>query len=180
MLGRLKAARILTAIAFLGVLAALGCGTYSPVAPSQEQSVLPSTEDPQFVRLLPTSKGAPEPNPSSAIAQMISAANGGLISNGYYTLYFPPGALDEDTEITLDMPDFPVAVIKLEPHGIVFNKAVTLSLPMEAIESDASSFRVLWHNEITGYWENIGGHIENGSIKANLEHFSRYGIDPNG
>jgi hypothetical protein len=54
MSGRKPAHKILTSLTFLIVLAALGCGTYSPVAPSQEM-LLPGIEDPNFVRLLPAS-----------------------------------------------------------------------------------------------------------------------------
>ena len=55
MCGKKKALRILTAITFLSVLAALGCGTYSPVAPSNSSS-MPGLENPEFATLLPASK----------------------------------------------------------------------------------------------------------------------------
>lgn len=176
--GRTRAQTILTGITFLSVLAAMGCGNYSPVSPSQETSALPGVENPLFVRLLPTSRIAAGIGEEGAASQIISAVDGGIISNGYYSLYFPPGALDEDTEISIEMPEFPYAVVRLGPHGITFNEPVILSLPLEDIEYEESSISVLWLNDETSLWENIGGYIEDGSIKARLEHFSDYGHSP--
>jgi hypothetical protein len=176
MSGKKKAQNILTSLTFLTVLAALGCGTYSPVAPSQE-TLLPGVENPLFVRLLPASKDS-DIDPSLVATKLISAAEGGVVSNEYYSLYFPPGALEEDTEITIEMPEFPLAVVRLGPHGITFKKEVTLSLPLGVVETEASDYGVLWYNEETGLWEYIGSYIEDDILKAGLEHFSEYGSDP--
>jgi hypothetical protein len=178
MKGRTKIRKILTAMTFLSVLAAMGCGTYSPVAPSNE-STMPGVENPQFVQIIPTSAGTNRPIHGSGIASdIISAVDGGTLTNGYYSLYFPPGALEEDTEITMEMPMYPKAVIKLGPHGIKFKKAVVLSLPTDIIDSDAESYQVLWYNEDTELWEYIGGYMDDGAVKAELEHFSEYGHQP--
>jgi len=107
---------------------------------------------------------------------VISAEKGGVVSNGYYSVYFAPGALEKDTEITIEMPEFPKAVVKLGPHGISFKEAVILSLSMDMMESASESLKVLWYNEQTGLWESIGGYTEDGSVKAQLKHFSDYGI----
>jgi len=173
MSGRKTTHILLTSITFLTVLAALGCGTYSPVAPSQE-TILPGVESPYFLRLLPASKDS-DLELSMVATQIVTAADGGVVSNGYFSLYFPPGALVEDTEITIEMPQYPEAVVRLGPHGIQFLKEVILSLPLGVVETEAEEFTVLWYNEETGLWEDIGGYIENGEIKAGLEHFSEYG-----
>ena len=176
MSGRKPAHKILTSLTFLIVLAALGCGSYSPVAPSQEM-LLPGIEDPNFVRLLPASdKGSGLEIQATMVAtKVVSAAEGGVVSNGYFSLYFPPDALAEDTEITIEMPRYPEAVVRLGPHGIKFNKEVTLSLPLGVVETEADGYKVLWHNDDTGLWEDVGGYTEGGMIKADLEHFSEYG-----
>ena len=176
--GRTRAQKILTSITFLSVLAAMGCGTYSPVSPSQENSTAPGVENPLFVRLLPTSKGSNGDSDGEVISMVVSAAEGGEISNGYYSLYFPPGALKEDTEITIEMPQYPYAVVRLGPHGIQFQKSVTMSLELDALDSNASDYKALWYNEETGLWEDIGSYLANGSVKAELEHFSEYGHEP--
>ncbi len=180
MRGRTKANKILTAITFLTVLAAMGCGTNSPVSPTQDIT-MPGVENPQFVRILPASEGSDRAifgSNSSSAAQVVSAEEGGVVTNGIYSVYFPPGALDEDTEITIEMPQYPYAVVRLGPHGIQFNKEVIMSLDMDKIDSDAAEFRVLWYNEDAGVWEDIGGYMEDGAVKARLKHFSEYGSDP--
>jgi hypothetical protein len=171
--------KILTALTSLSVLAALGCGTYSPVAPSNE-TPLPGIENPSFAMLLSASKGCDGAMRSPVASQIISAAEGGVISNGYFSVYFAPGALDKNTEITIDMPDFPKAIVRLGPHGIQFKADVILSLSKEMIESAGGSYGVLWFNEATSRWEDIGGYTNDGAVRATLKHFSDYGIEPCG
>ena len=176
MSARKTAHKLLTAITFLTVLAALGCGTYSPVAPSQE-TILPGVESPNFLVLLPASKDS-DLELSMVATQVVSAAEGGTVTNGYFTLYFPPGALEEDTEITVEMPRYPEAVVRLGPHGIQFLKEVTLSLPLGVVETEAEDYTTLWFNEETGVWMDIGGYIESELINVGLDHFSEYGYQP--
>jgi hypothetical protein len=179
MSGRMKdrIRHAIAAITFLSVLAAIGCGNYSPVAPSQDPPSLPGVANPQFVRVIPTSKGSDAEG--SSAATMISAAEGGVVTNGIFSIYFPPGALDTDTEISIEMPDYPYAVVRLGPHGIKFNKEVTLSIPVDIIEPEANC-NVLWYNEDSGYWEDIGGSTEDGAYKTGLKHFSDYALADKG
>jgi len=180
--GRSTAHKFLTVITFLSVLAAMGCET-SPVSPSQDDT-MPGVENPMFARVLTTSEGSSERDmvlsTSTSISMVVSAETGGTVTNGYVSLYFPPGALTEDTEITIDMPRFPEAMVELGPHGIVFNKDVSLIMPLDRIDSNATAFRVLWYNEDLGRWVGIGEDIDGGSVVSKLQHFSDYGIEPNG
>ena len=176
MCGRKIVIRILMAISFLSVLAALGCGTYSPVAPSNTPT-MPGVENPDFATLLSASKGSEAALRSSVASAMISAEKGGMISNGYYSLYFAPGALSVDTEISIEMPEFPKAIVRLSPHGIQFNAPVVLALELTKVEA-ADGWDCLWLNEASGLWESIGAYVEDGAVKAKLEHFSEYGNDP--
>ena len=179
MCGIRKATRIsiLMAITFLSVLAALGCGTYSPVAPSNSPT-MPGVENPEFATLLSASKGSDEIMMSPSKSAMISAKDGGVVGNGFYSVYFAPGALMEDTEITIEMPEFPKAVVRLSPHGIQFNAPVILSLDLKKVETTSDTWDVLWLNEGTGIWESIGGYVEDDALKAQLMHFSEYGDFP--
>jgi len=188
MSGQSAARNLLIALTFLSVLAAVGCGDYSPVSPSQDNT-MPGVENPLFVRLLSTPEGSVIPSDSGdrsivmgASSKMISAEEGGVVSNGYFSVHFPPGALVEDTEITIEMPEYPSAVVRLSPHGIYFRKEVTLSLPTELIESESAgeNYRVLWFNEEVGVWEDMGGYVEDSEVRVELEHFSKYGCDPHG
>jgi hypothetical protein len=182
MSGRTIAHKFLSVSTFLSVLAAMGCG-YSPVSPSQDDTT-PGVENPVFVQVLSTSAGSSGRDmlltSSTSVSMVISAETGGTVTNGYFSLYFPPGALSEDTEITIDMPRYPEAMVELGPHGIVFNKNVTMTLPLEMIDSNAASYRTLWNNENTGLWEEISGQAKDGNVIAELEHFSDYAISPNG
>jgi len=178
MCGKKRALRILTAITFLSVLAALGCGTYSPVAPSNSPT-MPGVENPEFATLLSASKGSDVAMRSAVASAMISAKDGGIVDNGYYSVYFAPGALEKDTEISIEMPEFPEAIVRLSPHGIQFKAEVILSLELSKASDESGKWDVLWLNDGTGLWESIGGYVEDGFLKAKLEHFSEYGNDPN-
>ncbi len=182
MSGRTIAHKFLTVSTFLSVLAAMGCG-YSPVSPSQDDTT-PGVENPVFVLVLSASEGSSGrdmlESSSTSVSMVISAEMGGTVTNGYVSLYFPPGALDKDTEITIDMPRYPEAVVELGPHGIEFNKNVTMTLPLAKLDSDATAYRTLWNDENAGVWINVGGRVENGSIVTELQHFSEYGASPFG
>jgi len=167
----------LAAISFLSVLAALGCGTNSPVAPSLPPS-MPGVEDPSFATLLSASKESDAVMRSAAASAMISAKDGGVVSNGYYSVTFAPGALSEDTEISIEMPEFPKAIVRLSPHGIQFNAEVVLALALDKTMEISSNWGVLWLNEDISRWEGIGGYVEDGQLKIALKHFSEYGSDP--
>jgi hypothetical protein len=169
--------QIQMAISFLIVLAALGCGTYSPVAPSNSPT-MPGIENPAFATLLPASKGSDAAMRSAVASAMISAKDGGVVSNGYYSVHFAPGALKEDTEISIEMPEFPKAIVRLSPHGIQFDAPVILSLALDKAAAASSEWDVLWLNDATGLWESIGGYVEDGALKAELKHFSEYGDNP--
>ena len=117
---------------------------------------------------------------SAVASAMISAKDGGVVSNGYYSVYFAPGALEEDTEISIEMPEFPKAIVRLSPHGIQFNAQVILSLELDKASESPARWDVLWLNDGTGLWESIGGYVEDGAVKAKLKHFSEYADDGNG
>jgi hypothetical protein len=172
-----KALRILLVISSLSVLAALGCGTYSPVAPSNTPT-MPGVENPAFATLLPASKGSDAAMRSAVASAMISAKDGGMVSNGYYSVFFAPGALQEDTEISIEMPEFPKAIVRLSPHGIQFSAPVILSLDLGMAAELSDQWNVLWLNDGTGLWEGMGAYLADGAANIELKHFSEYGITP--
>jgi hypothetical protein len=173
--GKKRALRILMAISSLSVLAALGCGTYSPVAPSNDTLLMPGVENPSFAMLLSASKESDAIMRSSVASGVISADKGGVVSNGYFSLSFAPGAVEKDTEISIEMPEFPKAMVRLGPHGIQFKAEVILSLPLSVVASADGEHNIVWHNEAIGLWENIGSYMDGDCVKAKLEHFSEYG-----
>ncbi len=62
---------------------------------------------------------------------LISAESGGTISNERVTLDFSPGALDEDTYITMAMVDKSNLVVEFGPEGIHFNEPVIMTMKLE-------------------------------------------------
>jgi hypothetical protein len=109
---------------------------------------------------------------------MVSASVGGVVSNSRVTLEFPAGALDEDTYITMVMVDKDNLVVEFGPHGLVFNKPVTITWKLvgTAKEGRAEGTVIKWHNPETGLLEDISNLPVNdpNRVKGLLEHFSEY------
>ncbi|UCH83733.1 MAG: hypothetical protein JSW50_14995 [Candidatus Latescibacterota bacterium] len=109
---------------------------------------------------------------------MVSAEWGGKVTNGHVTLEFPPGALDEDTYITMCMVNKSNLVVEFAPHGIEFNKPVTMSMKLKdtALEHCAESTVIKWYNPATDELEDITNlpPEKPSEARASLEHFSKY------
>lgn len=169
----------LLACSFL-LIAAIGCNPGSVMAPAE----VPSGEvvtNPNFIRILSTSDG---PSMVSGAAQIVSATEGGTVTNGRVTLIFPAGALNEDTEITIDMAEDNILGVELGPHGIQFNEPVTLRFDLTgtSAEGRGDEAGTLWYNEELNQWERVekGNSGDANHTEAILEHFSRYGNDIGG
>lgn len=124
-------------------------------------------------------------------SESVSAADGATLSIEGVTLEIPPGALAEDTEITVRVyaPDdtLPEAdalwgnVIVLEPHGLEFVEPVVLEIPAPdplPLAFDTEWVRpgqgVAWLNEDAGAWELQPNVVVDGDAVALLAHFSTY------
>jgi hypothetical protein len=110
---------------------------------------------------------------------MISASEGGTISNGRVTLIFPPNALDEDTWITVEMINDGTLGVELGPHGIQFNEAVTIKIDLSGTtgEGVGNATSTLWYNEVEDWWEEMPS-LDNdaNTTKSSLQHFSKYKV----
>jgi len=100
-----------------------------------------------------------------------------------YKVTIPPGALPQDTTVSLSVPYWWRCDWIIEPSGIEFSIPVTISNDIEGIEfpeelEDELSY--WWYDEELGTWLNIGGdiEIEDDSFHAEVElsHFSRYAL----
>ncbi|MCK5618012.1 MAG: hypothetical protein KAJ17_01365 [Candidatus Krumholzibacteria bacterium] len=166
------------------LVASIGCSPGSPTAPSS--APLNVVESPNFIRILSTSsKGVQEMSLTADVAsKMISARDGGVISNGRVTLEFPPHALDKDTQITIEMESDGTLGVELGPHGIQFNRPVTMRMDLKGTtaEDQGETSVTLWFNEDEGWWERMPKvESENfNSVSASLRHFSRYNAGLNG
>lgn len=159
------------------LVASIGCSPGSPTAPSS--APLNVVESPNFIRILSTSsKGVQEMTLTADVAsKMISARDGGIISNGRVTLEFPPNALDEDTEISIEMDTDGTLGVELKPHGIQFNRPVTMRMDLKGTtaEGQGGTSTTLRFNETQEWWEVIDKvQSHNNEIKSTLNHFSKY------
>jgi hypothetical protein len=168
----IAAAAIITVSVF-----AAGCGTDTIIAPDSDFSaagqalVLPSAEQ--------TPSASFKSGRGPAVAVLVSAEQGGTVRLGRYQLDFPPGALAEDTEITIRQSSPSSMTLELGPHGIQFAKPVVLSADVAGVELEGQStvVGVRWFNESTGSWQPIAEQpIGATRVSAELHHFSGYDI----
>jgi len=171
-----------------GVLAiTLGCSADDIMGPGSATMAGGGSGDGSAVVILADPQGRPvEPGQgeasNGAASVFVKAAEGGVVSCGRFTVVIPAGALAEDTEITISRPDPMLVMCELGPHGLQFEKPVTLRIDYsgtaaEDAESELSNFGVYWFNEDAGRWELVGKEIDPGSdvVQAQLLHFSDYG-----
>ena len=170
---RPKALALLACSALL--MTSLGCNPGNVTAP---QSTAEVVTNPNFIRILSTSKGVTDLSRTSGASKVISAERGGTLTQGRVTLEFPAHAVDFDTEITIELTGDGTLGVELGPHGIQFNRPVTMTLDLEgtSAEGNASASSTLWYNEELDRWERVraaDGSDEN-RLRSELDHFSKY------
>ena len=166
------------------LFASMGCNPGGLTTPETTSQVV---TNPNFIRILSTSKGVQDlqgaPGAPGA-SKMISAEDGGTFTHGRVTLEFPPNALDTDTEISIRALDDETLSVELGPHGIRFNRSVTMKMDLEGTnaEGEALSARTLWYNESEDRWEEVrpAAGSAGSSLSAELDHFSKYNGDISG
>lgn len=117
-------------------------------------------------------------------SQRIVAADGGVFDALGAKLVVPPGALTEDTEITLKVEDRSVAggaalasdVYNYGPDGLEFAAPATLTLPFRAGGVPSGSTATLSVYE-AGEWKPLADStVSGGAISAKATHFSRFAV----
>lgn len=164
----------LAALTVASALLLVGCGSESTLTPQTgglpgSPIYLPASE---MAALIPLGTNAMTPS----VEAMVSAAEGGALKLGRMTLSFPPGALAEDTRITMSLTDRKSLRVELLPHGIRFQKPVTLSADLSGLLGPTTrTVGVAWLNDDSGEWEAISrGPASLGFASAQLQHFSSY------
>jgi hypothetical protein len=123
-------------------------------------------------------------SPSTA-SEEINAAEGGEVSlDDGAGLVIPAGALDDDTEITIEsaepassLPDqdsLQGLTYELGPDGTTFSKPVELTLPLDATPGADQEAVISWYNEDTEAWEDVTSTVSNGEVTAEIEHFTLF------
>ena len=117
-------------------------------------------------------------NAGKVHGSMVSASVGGTVSNSRVTLEFPAGALDKDTYVTMVMVDKDNLVAEFGPHGLVFNKPVTITWKLVGTirEGRAEDTVIKWRNPETNMLEDITNLPVNhqNRVRGLLEHFSEF------
>ena len=106
--------------------------------------------------------------------------DGGVIQVGPHTLTIPAGALADTVTITADAPSNPVIRVELQPHGLTFNGAVSLTLSYAHCSGLALlvSKRVVYTDggfNILEFLPSLDD-LFNKRVTGDLEHFSDYAI----
>lgn len=117
-------------------------------------------------------------------SKRIVAAAGGLITDpsGMTSLVIPPGALAQDTDVTLTiLPQAGasvVAVSELGPDGLTFLQPVTLTIKGDAALAPAGKSLAVAVKEAGGFVALAGSTYADGAASAPIMHFSQYGLIP--
>lgn len=161
---------------FTLLVSSFGCRLGDVTAPEPTPERLITDPDP--ITILSTPKNLSGPQTSSAVSQVVSAAEGGVVFNDYVMLEFPPGALSEDTEISIGMPEDGKLMVEFGPHGIQFLKPVIMTFDLTWTNANGMSdhAQTVWYNEEGGWWELIekASSDDENKSKAVLWHFSKY------
>lgn len=117
--------------------------------------------------------------PEEPTSTRISADAGGTVTDpsGNTTLTIPPGALEEDTDITLEiLPKAGAALVEISdfgPDGLTFLKPATLSIKGDAALAPDGTL-LLAVDEGSGFTEIAGSTYADGAATGEITHFSSY------
>lgn len=114
----------------------------------------------------------------------IRAPEGGVLELGGVRVEVPAGALDRDTNITLDLPTDPVAalhlVVDLGPDGLTFAKPVVVRFDLTGTDLagiDQTKLRVAWWDGSS--WVGLASQIsdDGGALLGFTTHFTGFGAE---
>jgi hypothetical protein len=130
--------------------------------------------------------GGARPDP---VAETIEASEGGgvEIAGGAAAVAIPADALDEDTEITIevvDKRDLPKAamiaseVYDFGPDGTLFDEPVTLTIEFDAGDApDGMSPVLAWLDSESDEWQPLADStVRNGAVTASTDHFTPFAV----
>lgn len=154
------------------------------VSCADDSSQMGPTATPEFIEIL--GPEAPAGVAGSAVkgrsaameaSQLVTPEAGGTVAFGRATVVIPPDALRENTQITVRSTDDALVGCELGPHGIAFDRPVTLQFDLKGTEAlPTDDLTIYWFNEETGAWEDVGGTLDPATmvLSTKLEHFSQY------
>lgn len=162
-----KATIILTiAIVMIGLsINFTGCSKDpSPLFPNQQETNLLNKRTTDQITFLKSK--TPKLAKKVAVSQVVTANEGGLVRIGDYEtgtsgVKFLPGDLQEDTTINIcwDSENFQA---EFSPHGIVFNRPVTIRLSYKdanLCDLNEDRLRIWYYDELNNLWEIVGNEV---------------------
>jgi hypothetical protein len=154
-------------------IAVAGCGgdQASPLEP-MSQSLLGTSTKPLSAILLQCS-----PLPASTHSASIGS-RGGSLRIGPHTLVVPKGALSRNVTITGEVVSGNVNSVRMQPEGLRFQKSATLTMSYSNCTGILSPKKIVYTDELLNLLQILSSTDlpRSKSVKANLEHFSRYAI----
>lgn len=120
-------------------------------------------------------------NPRAEARRNLGQAGGTIEIEGGHTLYFPPGALAQVTEIEAVRLEGDFVQIRFGPHGITFpaDKQPVLTLNYSAVGTPNLLSMAIGYLGTDGTITEILAstiNVEKNTVTAKLQHFSRYAI----
>ena len=154
-------------------IAVVGCGgdQASPLEP-MSPSLLGTLTKPLSAILLNCN-----PLPASTHTATIGSA-GGTLRVGPHTLVVPRGALTRSVTITGEVVTGRVNSVRMLPEGLRFQKSATLTMSYSNCFGILSPKKIVYTDELLNLLEILSSVdlTKSKSVRANLEHFSRYAI----
>ncbi|RKX31914.1 MAG: hypothetical protein DRP46_02285 [Candidatus Zixiibacteriota bacterium] len=165
---------IITALTVFCLVGIVGCSQIPTANDEAEQS------DNQV--LLKRSPSAAKILGDSAYVEVIvSADQGGVVSLFDVELSFPPKALNNDTLISISIPDMFVFANNFGTDGLVFNVPVHAKMSYRDADLsgvDEDRIKMAWYNDASDHWDIIDCELDtvDKTVTAYITHFSAYGL----
>ncbi len=114
-------------------------------------------------------------------SQLVPASTGGTLYFGEFTFYVPPGALDEDTIISITQTSDSYIQMDFGPDGTQFDPPATMTVSYATANLrnlKPSNLSISWFNTATNQWVNIGGTVDQvaKTVSVSISHFTRYSL----
>lgn len=177
-------------VALLALLVLAGCSTsnnpLTSQVPAGTSSMIPAKSFIPLTFTRPTHAGVLT-KPVSTTNRVLAATGGAVLLPGAiynYSLSVPPGALQQDTDLSITVPDDAKALTDMGPEGTRFATPVTFSISIDVTGTNYGLLKkiidIYWYNPATGMWEAQGATIsKQGSVvtaRAKFSHFSQYAL----
>jgi hypothetical protein len=159
----------LTAFAFVALA---GC-SQSPIESQEPNS------SPKLLKRSPVA--AKVLGDSAYIETVVPADFGGAVSLCDVELYFPPRALNNDTLISICIPNLSVFENHFGTDGLVFNQPVRVVMnyrDADLSDVNEATIKMAWFNALNGEWDAIDCILDTAgkTVTAHVYHFSAYAL----